>query len=156
MGVTADYSYQNTTDRSGSDLPDDLGEMIRQADTFFVASKHPDGDHDASHRGGNPGFVQLDGNMLIVPDYIGNSMFMTLGNLALEPRAGTTFVDFESGAQLNLTGQAGLNLEGRMAHDGEDGRYWTFQIDAWRLTSHQPEPAWKLGGYSRFNPSLGT
>ena len=135
---------------------DNLADLIRQADTFFVASKHPDGDHDASHRGGYPGFVNVKGNQLIVPDYFGNSMFMTLGNLALEPRAGITFVDFDTGAQLNLTGQATLNLEGRMAHDGADGRYWTFDIEAWQLAPHRPEPAWKLGAYSRFNPPLET
>ena len=55
-----------------------------------------------------------------------------------------------------LTGHATLNLEGRMAHDGADGRYWTFDIEAWQLTPHRPEPAWKLGAYSRFNPPLET
>lgn len=152
----ADNRYQGVSPASGSDLPDNLADLIRQADTFFVASKHPDGDHDASHRGGYPGFVNVKGNQLIVPDYFGNSMFMTLGNLALEPRAGITFVDFDTGAQLNLTGHATLNLEGRMAHDGADGRYWTFDIEAWQLTPHRPEPAWKLGAYSRFNPPLET
>ncbi|MBW4976345.1 pyridoxamine 5'-phosphate oxidase family protein [Roseovarius mucosus] len=152
----AERRYQDVSPGSGSDLPENLADLIRQADTFFVASKHPDGDHDASHRGGYPGFVQVLGNQLVVPDYFGNSMFMTLGNLALEPRAGITFVDFDTGAQLNLTGRATLNLEGRMAHDGVDGRYWTFDIDAWQLAPHRPEPAWKLGGYSRFNPPLET
>lgn len=152
----ADNRYQGVSPASGSDLPDNLADLIRQADTFFVASKNPDGDHDASHRGGYPGFVNVKGNQLIVPDYFGNSMFMTLGNLALEPRAGITFVDFDTGAQLNLTGHATLNLEGRMAHDGADGRYWTFDIEAWQLTPHRPEPAWKLGAYSRFNPPLET
>ncbi|WP_065323871.1 pyridoxamine 5'-phosphate oxidase family protein [Tritonibacter mobilis] len=152
----AQLRYQDVSPASGSDLPENLADLIRQADTFFVASKHPDGDHDASHRGGYPGFVKVKGKQLIVPDYFGNSMFMTLGNLALEPRAGITFVDFDTGAQLNLTGQTTLNLAGRMAHDGANGRYWTFDIEAWKLAPHCPDPAWKLGGYSRFNPPLET
>jgi predicted pyridoxine 5'-phosphate oxidase superfamily flavin-nucleotide-binding protein len=76
--------------------------LIREADTFFIASSHRDGGADASHRGGNPGFVHvLNETKLIWPDYSGNGMFQTLGNLAIDPRAGLLFMDFESGARCN-------------------------------------------------------
>ena len=75
-----------------------LGEAERRiiagADTMFVASANPAGLLDASHRGGRPGFVELRGDRLWIPDYPGNAMFNTLGNLRLNPPAGLLFVDF--------------------------------------------------------------
>ncbi|MCI0447449.1 pyridoxamine 5'-phosphate oxidase family protein, partial [bacterium] len=77
------------------------------ADTFFIASHHKDGGADASHRGGNPGFIQvLDKNTLRFPDYTGNTMFQTLGNISVNPNCGLLFIDFERGASLQLAGTA--------------------------------------------------
>ena len=85
--------------------------LVTSADTFFIATRHPARGSDASHRGGEPGFVRLsaaaDGaDLLTVPDYVGNNMFNTLGNLLVEPRAGLLFPDFERGDALLLTGRA--------------------------------------------------
>ena len=80
---------------------------IAQSDTFFIASAHAEAGADASHRGGAPGFVRVDDDAtLTFPDYSGNNMFNTLGNLALNPRAGLLFIDFASGDTLQLTGDA--------------------------------------------------
>ncbi len=57
---------------------------------------------DVSHRGGEPGFVRIEGQRLTVPDFIGNFFFNTLGNLALDPRAGLLFPDFATGDLLYL------------------------------------------------------
>jgi len=84
--------------------------LIQRADAFFVASYADlDNGHrqvDVSHRGGPSGFVRIDGESLIIPDYAGNQFFNTLGNIAVNPRAGLTFVDFETGGLLQLTGDA--------------------------------------------------
>jgi ferredoxin-NADP reductase len=65
---------------------------------------------DASHRGGEPGFVHVDGDArLVFPDYAGNNHFNTLGNLILDPRAGLLFVDFAAGSLLQLTGRARID-----------------------------------------------
>ena len=70
--------------------------VITKADTLFVASVHPERGVDASHRGGNPGFVTIvDDRTLRIPDYKGNCMFNTFGNFVVNPRAGLIFVDFE-------------------------------------------------------------
>ena len=83
---------------------------IAAADTFFIATLHPEGGADASHRGGSPGFVRVeDGRRLAFPDYAGNTMFNTLGNLAADGRAGLLFVDWETGATLQLTGRAEID-----------------------------------------------
>ena len=86
---------------------------IASADTFFIASFHPEGGADASHRGGRPGFVRVnDASHLEFPDYAGNAMFNTLGNLVSYPRAGLLFLDFAAGGVLQLTGRTELRLEG--------------------------------------------
>src|ERR1041384_5691157 len=80
-------------------------EWISRADTFFIGSRHAEGGVDASHRGGQPGFVQcIDERTLEFPDYAGNRMFQTLGNLVLDPTAGLLFVDFERGHTLQIAG----------------------------------------------------
>lgn len=80
---------------------------IRGADTFFVASSHERGGVDVSHRGGHPGFIRvLNERALVWPDYAGNTMFQTLGNLAVNPKAGLLFLDFNGGGTLQLIGQA--------------------------------------------------
>lgn len=87
-------------------------ERIAAADTFFIASAHPARGADASHRGGGPGFVHvLAPDRLRFPDYPGNNMFNTLGNLAVDPRAGLVFPDFARGGTLQLTGRATVSWE---------------------------------------------
>jgi len=88
-------------------LAPDQQRWIHEADTFFIASHHPEEGTDVSHRGGRPGFVRvLNGHCLVWPDYPGNTMFQSLGNIAVNPEAGLLFVDFEKGRTLQLTGRA--------------------------------------------------
>ncbi|MDG9716825.1 pyridoxamine 5'-phosphate oxidase family protein [Streptomyces sp. DH24] len=80
--------------------------FVRSADTLFVATVHATG-ADASHRGGNPGFLRADSpRELSWRDYPGNAMFLTLGNLAADPRAGLLLLDWQTGTTLQLTGEA--------------------------------------------------
>lgn len=90
--------------------------LVRAADTYFIASSVPPGQlersaaHgvDVSHRGGRPGFVRVDQgadgtHTLTVPDFSGNNLFNTLGNLSVHPRAGLLFVDFDGGSLMQLS-----------------------------------------------------
>jgi predicted pyridoxine 5'-phosphate oxidase superfamily flavin-nucleotide-binding protein len=93
--------------------------MIREADTFFIATAYQDesagvaGGVDVSHRGGKAGFVRVDEDCsLTIPDFSGNCHFNTFGNLELNPRAGLLFVDFSQGNLLYLTGTAKVIWEG--------------------------------------------
>jgi predicted pyridoxine 5'-phosphate oxidase superfamily flavin-nucleotide-binding protein len=77
------------------------------ADTLFLATRHPVAGADVSHRGGEPGFVRVpDAGRVLIPDYAGNMMFNTLGNVAADGGAGLLLVDFTSGRTLQLTGTA--------------------------------------------------
>ena len=104
--------------------------LIGAADTFFVASYVDlDGQRsvDVSHRGGQAGFVRVEGNCLTIPDFAGNLHFNTLGNLLLNPRAGLLFIDFRSGELLQLSGRTELILDGPLiaAFQGAE-RVWRF------------------------------
>lgn len=85
-------------------------QQISRADTFFIATDNPECGADVSHKGGNPGFVRiLDARRIAFPDYNGNSMFNTLGNVTVNPHAGLLFIDFDSGRTLQLTGRASID-----------------------------------------------
>ncbi len=85
---------------------------LRGVDTFFLASAHPDGPADVSHRGGAPGFLRPVGPRTVEwPDYVGNAMFNTLGNLHLDPRVGLLVIDFATGDLLQLSGYAVVDYD---------------------------------------------
>ncbi|MGI9478170.1 MAG: pyridoxamine 5'-phosphate oxidase family protein [Hyphomicrobiaceae bacterium] len=112
-------------------------DLIRSANTFFVASfarsdtENGIGDVDVSHRGGRAGFVKVDGDTLTIPDYPGNQHFNTLGNFLVNPKAGLTFVDFETGDMLALTGTVELVWESNAEVEAFKGaeRAWRFTLD---------------------------
>ncbi|WP_162990447.1 pyridoxamine 5'-phosphate oxidase family protein [Mesobacillus foraminis] len=80
---------------------------IEQADTFFISSSNSFRKTDVSHRGGQPGFVCiLNDTTLLYPDYVGNMMFNTLGNIIENPKTGLLFIDFQKGHTLQLTGDS--------------------------------------------------
>jgi len=147
-------SHDAGTLHEGERLNDALERWIMGADTFFVASAHPDGPVDCSHRGGNPGFINVEGGTLRVPDYPGNSMFGTLGNFAVNPRAGLVFVDFQNNRQLQLTGDVRLHFDAGdgAGETGGTGRWWEFSPRRWIVSALSPSFTWELLDSSPFNP----
>jgi predicted pyridoxine 5'-phosphate oxidase superfamily flavin-nucleotide-binding protein len=98
--------------RHATSLGGELQQRIKRADTFFIGSFHPLGGADASHRGGFPGFVHIvDERTLNWPDYIGNGMFNTLGNISENPNCGLLFIDFDHGGAIQLSGTADINWD---------------------------------------------
>ena len=141
----------------GSLLTQDLKEWIGSADTFFVGSSDKEKNLDASHRGGNPGFIEIiDDITLKIPDYPGNSMFNTLGNFVSNPRAGLLFVDFEEGKTLQLMGNAEIlwNLEDTEGVTGGTNRFWNFTVSKWVRQDSLTGIRWKFVDYSPFNPKI--
>jgi predicted pyridoxine 5'-phosphate oxidase superfamily flavin-nucleotide-binding protein len=87
--------------------------LIERSDTYFIATRSSLREHaaaqgaDVSHRGGLPGFVRVeDERTFVAPDYRGNLFFNTLGNLAVDARAGLLFIDFECGDLLYVAAHA--------------------------------------------------
>jgi uncharacterized protein len=112
-------------------LDGDAAALIATADTLFVASHAGAAGADVSHRGGPAAFVRQTGEgELLVPDYSGNRMFMTLGNLQLDGRAGLLFIDFERGDLLTMTGRAEIVWDGSELDTLDDAeRAWRFHFD---------------------------
>ncbi|GAB7529176.1 hypothetical protein PS3A_15850 [Pseudomonas sp. 3A(2025)] len=136
-------------------------ELIRAADTFFIASYF---DHDAqnrsidvSHRGGRAGFVKVEGNRLTIPDYAGNLFFNTLGNLKVNARAGLLFVDFTNGDMLQLSGRTELILDSPMIHAFEGAeRLWVFDVEQVVLRPAAVSLRWTFHDYAPTSLGTGT
>ena len=110
----------------GTTLPARLQKMIAAADVLFLATGHAQRGNDASHRGGSPGFIEiLNKNTLRIPDYPGNGLFNSLGNVVGDAHVGLLLPDFEQCRQLQLTATA-------------------------RILWDQPDPEGKTGGTNRF------
>lgn len=152
----------------GPALDDEARALICAADTFFVASASagcaaaardgvellPSDGVDVSHRGGAPGFVEVRGGLegleLRWPDYRGNYLFNTLGNLASYPRVGLLFLDLLHGAALAVSGLAHVSWDAPelAAHEGaqrvvtvrvRSGR-WVPKVIPWRWTEAVAAP----------------
>jgi len=101
---TTSASANETTSSQG--LDQDSIAQLEASDTAFLASFHEVNGADATHRGGPAGFVTvLDENTVSIPDYMGNGMFNTLGNLRIDDRVGFMTVDFVSGRTVHFTGR---------------------------------------------------
>lgn len=141
----ADAPSAPSAPRTATSLDARQREWIEAADTLFIASFHPEGGADASHRGGMPGFVRVLGpRRLTFPDYPGNAMFNTLGNLVEYPRAGLLFVDFTNGDLLQVTGRARL----------EDDREVVLDVEEARETRAAMPLRFRLVEYSPANPPV--
>ena len=91
--------------------PDDV-DLVRAADTFFLGTTHPEFGNDASHRGGPAGFVRADAREVSWPDFPGNNMFNSFGNIAVDPAAALAFVDFGTGRTVQVSGSATVQWAG--------------------------------------------
>lgn len=137
--------------------------LIGAADTCFVAS-YVDlaGDAsrrsvDVSHRGGNAGFVQADGNCLTIPDFAGNMHFNTLGNLLLNPRAGLLFIDFNNGDIVQLSGRTEIVLDGPevSAFQGAE-RLWRLHVEHLVRRPAALALRWDFQQFSPYSLATGT
>ncbi|MBW6393266.1 pyridoxamine 5'-phosphate oxidase family protein [Billgrantia antri] len=128
------------TGRSSSLADPTVRRIIESADTFFIASRAAgpleggSAGVDASHRGGRPGFLGInDDGSLSFPDFSGNRMFNTLGNIEGDGRVGLFLPDFETGEAVVLTGRASIDWSAERA-----GAF----AGAERIVDVQPEEIW--------------
>ncbi|MEX1255775.1 MAG: pyridoxamine 5'-phosphate oxidase family protein [Dehalococcoidia bacterium] len=93
---------------------DTIGEgdkaFIEARDMFFVATADEDGQPNCSYKGGDPGFVRVvDEHTVAFPNYDGNGMYLSMGNLLKNPNVGILFVDFEGQRRMRLNGVASID-----------------------------------------------
>lgn len=88
---------------------DEDRQFIEGSPMFFLATADAEGRPDCSYKGGLPGFVRVvDPHTLAFPDYDGNGMFRSLGNIAVNPHVGLLFLDFRDGERLRVNGTAAV------------------------------------------------
>ncbi len=128
--------------------------LLGGCDTAFLATASADPARggregaDVSHRGGPPGFLQVDASgersRITLPDYAGNNMFNSLGNIEVNPRAGLLACDFASGDLLSLTGSARVlwDAPDRARFPGAD-RVLQLELEAYVLLSAALPNVWK-------------
>jgi uncharacterized protein len=85
-------------------------DFIERMDMFFLATADEQGRPQCSYKGGDPGFVRvLDAQTLAFPNWDGNGMYLSLGNLARNPHVGLLFIDWASGKRLRVNGVASVD-----------------------------------------------
>jgi predicted pyridoxine 5'-phosphate oxidase superfamily flavin-nucleotide-binding protein len=153
----------------GSELDSAAVAQLSRADTLFIASHYrakpgerdeaPDGEGvDVSHRGGRPGFIRVDdARTLTFPDFNGNNLFNTIGNLVANPRAGILVPDFAGGALLHISGDAEVIWDGAemLAFAGAE-RLVRLHVIAVVHREHALPWRWQLREYSPWLANTGT
>lgn len=141
-------------------LPPAATEIIRKADLFFISSSNHDADMDTNHRGGPAGFVRILSNdehglTIVYPEYSGNRLYQTLGNLKETPQAGLVFPDFDNGNVLYLTGKteilAGKEASRLISHTNLAVK---IQVEAVRFVTDGLAFRGELGERSPYNPPV--
>lgn len=140
----------------GKTLPERIQKRIAAADVLFLATGHAERGNDASHRGGSPGYIQVvDKSTLRLPDYPGNGLFNSLGNVVGDPQVGLLIPNFEEGRQLQLTAAAKI-LWDHADPEGKTGgtnRWVEFAISRWLERPLQARLKSALVSYSPYNPA---
>ena len=112
--------------------------FIQRSPMCFVATADADGQPDCSYKGGLPGFVRiLDANTLAIPDYDGNGMYRTWGNVLVNPRVGLLFIDFEQPKRLRVNGVARIDADDPLQAEF-DGCVFVVRITADRIFPNCP------------------
>ena len=131
-------------------------QTIENADFFFVASQiETQGNRtiegvDVNHRGGKPGFIQISGNTLTIPDYFGNSIFNTLGNFMINPKAGLIFHNPQNASLLQMVGTTEIIWDDDpiLKHFEGAERAWRFTLDHGIERLQSVPMLWKLEALS--------
>jgi uncharacterized protein len=118
--------------------------FIQRSPMFFVATADDSGQPDCSYKGGLPGFVRvLDDRTLCIPDYDGNGMYRTWGNVLVNSRVGLLFLDFERPNRLRVNGTARISEDDPLR--GEfPGAVFIVRLTAERIFANCPRYVHKM------------
>jgi uncharacterized protein len=118
--------------------------FIERCAMVFVATADAHGSPDCSYKGGLPGFVRvLDDRTLCIPDYDGNGMYRTWGNVLVNAHVGLLFPDFENGKRLRVNGVARIDQNDPL-RDEFPGSVFMVRITAERIFPNCPRYLHKM------------
>jgi predicted pyridoxine 5'-phosphate oxidase superfamily flavin-nucleotide-binding protein len=91
-------------------IDEDDRAFVEARDMFFIATADAEGRPQSSYKGGAPGFVRvIDERTIAFPNYDGNGMYLTAGNVLVNPHVGLLFIDFEGRKRMRLNGIASID-----------------------------------------------
>jgi predicted pyridoxine 5'-phosphate oxidase superfamily flavin-nucleotide-binding protein len=133
--------------------------FIARMDMFFLATADPEGRPQCSYKGGEPGFVRvLDEHTVAFPNYDGNGMYLSMGNLAVNPHVGMLFIDFvsERPSRLRINGLASIDERDELI-DAYPEAQFVVRVRAEQVFPNCPRYIHRLElvERSRFVPRLG-
>ncbi len=112
--------------------------FVERCPMFFLATADADGWPDCSYKGGTPGFVRVvDATTLAFPSYDGNGMFRSLGNIAVNPKVGLLFIDFERPTRMRVNGTASLHDDDALLGEFE-GAQLVVRVEAAQIFPNCP------------------
>ena len=113
------FDTRRLADRIDERLVDDVIDSDEKAfieglDMFFLGTSdeqgHPNCSYKGGEKGGEPGFLRiLDEHTVAFPNYDGNGMYLSAGNVLTNPNVGMLFIDFEKGRRLRINGVASID-----------------------------------------------
>jgi hypothetical protein len=81
-------------------------------DMFFLATVDDAGQANSSYKGGEPGFVRvIDDRTIAFPNYDGNGMYLSMGNISANGQVGILFIDFEHQRRIRFNGEATIDAD---------------------------------------------
>jgi predicted pyridoxine 5'-phosphate oxidase superfamily flavin-nucleotide-binding protein len=133
--------------------------FIERMDMFFLATADADGHPQCSYKGGAPGFVRvLDERMIAFPNYDGNGMYLSMGNLAVNPHVGLLFIDFVSArpSRLRLNGIASIDEHDALLAEYPEAQF-VVRVEAAQVFPNCPRYIHRMAPVepSRFVPAAG-
>jgi uncharacterized protein len=136
--------------------PDDRA-FIERLDMFFLATVDETGQPTCSYKGGDPGFVTVvDDLTLAFPNYDGNGMYLSMGNVDATHRVGMLFIDFERQRRMRVDGTASLRLDDPLLATYPEAQF-VVRVRAERIYPNCPRYIhhYQLVERSRFVPHSG-
>jgi hypothetical protein len=107
MGSRATYARMEQDGSWQTRITPELGEFIASQTSVFLATANREGQPYIQHRGGPAGFLRvMDEQTIGFVDYVGNRQYITLGNLAENPRAQLFLIDYAQRRRVKLWGEA--------------------------------------------------
>jgi predicted pyridoxine 5'-phosphate oxidase superfamily flavin-nucleotide-binding protein len=128
--------------------------FIEQLDMFFIATVDASGQPTCSYKGGDPGFVRvIDDTTLVFPNYDGNGMYLSMGNLAETQAVGLLFIDFERQDRMRVDGLAHIQADEPLLEQYPEAQFLV-RVKARRIFPNCPRyiHRYQLVERSRFVP----
>jgi uncharacterized protein len=98
--------------------------FIESRDMFFLATADDQGRPNVSYKGGDPGFVRVVGERtLAFPNYDGNGMYLSMGNVLRNPNVGLLFIDFEEPSRMRVNGVASIHPDDEMMREWPEAQF---------------------------------